>query len=877
MQMQGLHARRAPLRRCMGYGDMRANTNVAMKKRYTATLGGFKGVDLSSSPLHVAPSRATSMRNFINEGGVSRKRKGWRQIFSCSGRINGIFRIPGEKGVIVHAGTSFRKFIYTDGKWESKTFYGTCETDTRSYAFYNGGNLYIVGCGRILVLHNGNGMESVWSLATTNPGYNYTPTTTISIDADGVVDLHRATLEGVNLLSPWRKNTLVGNSSLSSTFQLDGEPVISDHIYGKVYVSGEVLFKHKDGSKTARWTFSTYIDEYEDEDKDYMYTATATDGTKIDYTWFAGAAFGDIDFHPTVTRDGKIHFKFPTAGVVEGASNITVRFCVNIFEEHSKLAGCTVASAFGAQGENERLFLGGNPDDPAREYWSEAGDLSYIPDTNSMYVGGNESSIIGYAKLSDDVQAVFKGSAIGEGKVYYRTGVKTTITDADGDAVPATYFPVTEGMINEGPITPHAIANLWGDTVFLSKNGVFGVELSSNVSSGERYARERSRMIYTELQKKDLSDAAAVVYQGRYYLATGDGTCYVADARHKTAVEGSLDTNYEWWVWDNVPARCFGVLDDMLLFGDDQGRVCVFDDAYSDRTVTDLEKSEITLEQGESVLSYKNGLDMKHAQSIKLSTSGEMICGLLLDKVAVKDGRCLFGEEMLGKIFDGVAVLVDNVGNSGLAVDKTYEITDVDRANLSFLLKDVATGENVFPGCGDFRLCVSLNGKDCKILAVDKEEAEITLCWPDEKEMTLVLYDGRPSTSASGKVTHAAPVVASWVSPVMDMGTSMARKTLLAMSVVSEPGVAGVVKCGYETAQLESCMFASGGQPFSLETLDFANFSFDTGFAQSFTKRLNVRNFNYIVFRIYSDTATDCAVNSITVEYKINQTNRGVY
>ena len=876
MRMQGPHARRAPLQRCMGCGDMRANTNVAMKKRYTATLGGFKGVDLSSSPLNVAPSRATSMRNFINEGGVSRKRKGWRQIFSCSGRINGIFRIPGENGVIVHAGTSFYKFIYTDGKWESKFFYGTCETDTRSYAFYNGGNLYIVGCGSILVLSNGNHMESVWSLASTSPGYNYTPTTTISIDADGVVDLHRATLEGVNLLSPWRKNTLVGNSSLSSTFQLDGNPVISDHIYREVHVSGEVLFKHKDGNKTARWTFSTYVGAYEDEDKDHMYTATATDGTVIDYTWFAGAAFGDIDFHPTVTRDGKIHFKFPTAGVVEGASNITVGFYVNIFEEHSKLAGCTVASAFGAQGENERLFLGGNPDDPAREYWSEAGDFSYIPDTNSMYVGGNESSIIGYAKLSDDVQAVFKGGAKREGAVYYRTAVKTTITDADGDAVPATYFPVTEGMINEGPITPHAIANLWGDTVFLSKNGVFGVELSSNVSSGERYARERSRTIYTELQKKDLSDAAAIVHQGRYYIATGDGMCYVADARHKTAVEGSLDTNYEWWVWDNVPARCFGVLDNMLLFGDDQGRVCVFDDEFSDRSTISLSLGEIGLAQGEDVLSYGNTLDLKNAQSIKISSLTGRVCGLLLDNVAVRDGRCLFGKELLERIFDGIEVLADNVGNSGLAVDKTYEITDMDRADLSFLLKDPATGETVLPSCRGFRLCVPLNGKECNILSVDEEKHEITLRWPNSGKMELFWYNG-VSSSMSGKVTHAAPVVASWVSPVMDMGTSMARKTLLAMSVVSEPGVAGVVKCGYETAQLESCLFATGGQPFSLETLDFANFSFDTGFAQSFTKRLNVRNFNYIVFRIYSDTATDCAVNSITVEYKINQTNRGVY
>ena len=72
-------------------------------------------------------------------------------------------------------------------------------------------------------------------------------------------------------------------------------------------------------------------------------------------------------------------------------------------------------------------------------------------------------------------------------------------------------------------------------------------------------------------------------------------------------------------------------------------------------------------------------------------------------------------------------------------------------------------------------------------------------------------------------------------------------------------------------------MHAIGTAPFDFGALDFESFSFDTGFAQSFTRRLNVRNFNYIVFRIYSDTAEDCAVNSIAIEYKINQTNRGIF
>ena len=63
---------------------------------------------------------------------------------------------------------------------------------------------------------------------------------------------------------------------------------------------------------------------------------------------------------------------------------------------------------------------------------------------------------------------------------------------------------------------------------------------------------------------------------------------------------------------------------------------------------------------------------------------------------------------------------------------------------------------------------------------------------------------------------------------------------------------------------------------FALDNLSFENFSFDCGYASSYSVRVNERNFNFIIIRFISDSDTDCAVNDITLIYKINRSNIGV-
>ena len=67
-----------------------------MTQRRVLSLGDFRGVDFSSSPLCVKPYRAVEAVNFINDYGKTRKRPGWRERLAIEEdgqpvRINGIF------------------------------------------------------------------------------------------------------------------------------------------------------------------------------------------------------------------------------------------------------------------------------------------------------------------------------------------------------------------------------------------------------------------------------------------------------------------------------------------------------------------------------------------------------------------------------------------------------------------------------------------------------------------------------------------------------------------------------------------------------------------------------------------------------------------
>ena len=237
-----------------------------------------------------------------------------------------------------------------------------------------------------------------------------------------------------------------------------------------------------------------------------------------------------------------------------------------------RINGCRIVQLYGANGNADRLFVTGNRQYPNMDWYSGYNDPTYWPDLGYTKIGEESSAVMGYSWLSDDTLAIHKEAKGNEPTIWLRSSSVT----ADGEAL----FPVKQGAVGKGVAASGAFAHFGGDNLCLSEEGVFAVVRVSNEAVNERFALGRSWFVDPRLAaEKNLSEAQAISYKGRYYLAV-NGHVYVADGNApKAYVDKSGDYQYEWWYWEGLPVRVWYVEDGELMFGTDDGRIMLLDNS----------------------------------------------------------------------------------------------------------------------------------------------------------------------------------------------------------------------------------------------------------------------------------------------------------
>ena len=247
---------------------------------------------------------------------------------------------------------------------------------------------------------------------------------------------------------------------------------------------------------------------------------------------------------------------------------------------------------------------------------------------------------------------------------------------------------------------------------------------------------------------------------------------------------------------------------------------------------------------------------------------------MFVDNVSVSSGKVYVSKEQIISAFEYLEVYADMVGTSGLQVNEPYYLYNVDKGNCCFQLVDqYGAVQNIL--FGGFRLHRKISGNALYLTNVKEKSFQIKM-YKDTGAVTLSSYNSSVPNLPIAKFCHLENVVAKWYTPVFDFGTNESSKTLLKMTISTEPEVNGRISFGYETKSVDKVLEAKGVNVFSFENLSFENFSFDTGFASSYSVKINERNFNFIIFRFVSDNEYNCAINSFSVIYKINKQNRGV-
>lgn len=840
-----------------------------------------RGVDLSSSPLNVAPSRASYMRNMISKGGVNHKRNGWNEIASFEDkngkelRINGIWEYvhpdTRDKSLIVYAGTQFFKCDYDFNNQEAISIEaGANINGEKCRAYYKDGLLWIIGCGDYLV-YDGNSI-----LKVENSDFAYAPVTSMNVtpyiiyendDSVTVEGGHGVAHEDINLLTRKRKNKLIGKTGLYqyASYKLDGKMDFSMPIKVTVdIIPAGTARNENEVSVYAKYTDSveavidivtlTYQALSYDENgqlSNYsafcngkevtLYTKETENGAETEKPLNAIIRFFNYE------EESRAVFYFPIATYIDGYSNITVEY----YADYERSIDLT-ASAIYTQANGVDILLVANKDNVIFYNGLDSADcefdFGYIPVEKFITFGSDREPITAIVPMADSV-GVFKG------KSFYRV-VFTFNTDSE--TYTAEYVPqITVAADSNGCVNQFVSCNVNGDTVIFNGAGVYGIELASQ----QRVLKLRSSNVskaFEKYSREMLESAVACEHEGRYYLFIG-GDVYIADSRFKVYESDRLDTSfeYEWWIWDNCPATLACSIGGKLYMGRENGKIAVFDGAYKDRELLIARSSDnevvCTTGEGPSILIFNEALGIIDGDEIRISNGRRL---LYSGAVPSYNGKLTIPiDSDLGDFYVGQTVYVESQ-------NKSCEITDYSCEYNCFVL------DCDFQGVFLDSIYEDVSGKK---FVLDKilDEEKFLICeknsYGELNAITLYGYDDFYVI-----VERGTNVECEYRTPALDLGSNLSLKILNQLAITVSNETEGQVEIGYQTNNNNILVSRNIGSAFDFNNFNFNTFAFDGAFYKTHIKRVFERNFNYILFKFASKSDSDFAVEAFTCVYSRN-------
>ena len=971
------------------------SSGIGRKERKKYTFSNFRGVDTSVAPINVDSVRAVESTNFVDRNGVLHKRYGWEQMYQFDCEINGFWalNLGGVDYTICYAGTTF--YILKETGWEKlyRDEYNTL-VSRRTACYVQNNKAYFIGCGDLLVFRpaRDTGIFQIYRVADDED--TYIPTTTAQILPTNETDkgLHgQYVRDGVNLLTGWRKNTLVPyavEEVSELVYQLDGN-MTNEKIYPKISLSlkkdnkekvaesyefnafalGEKIELTENSSYEISgeyiinfygWIYSNELFPFynieENEWGNWAFRAVNKNGQSFGLRWkreanggsYMRASLNAINENDVIVKElCKIHkagslsewkiqlsantYKISLADLTQGSTlvfkessfsalhnfmysfendefsavlspsgkltikkwayteksetpDVTVQFYVDS-NNSEKITSCKYSTLYGVDGEADRLFLANGTDANLQNiiYFSEMDDFTYFPDNFTKAVGGNSNGIQGFLRLANGYMAALKTHLSTEPTIFVFKGdyISGYYDAAKTEEYTLPRFATIGASTTQGVVAPHASFNLADDSLFLSQNGVYALELSQGTDS-QRFAKERSlpiNKLLKECNYEELADACAITYENKYYLAVkhykptkdasvlagktyyekkGDSyvkaespdedrgmswyfeqedCVYVADAHYTYKPAGAMADapSYEWYPLTNIPAYTWFIIGQSLYFGTKDGRICRFTNDYEDVRklyfATDLSESQNTIKQySQSQINAigANAIDTEKDAAdfdFDMDDNGEIDTFSIAEALDVADGDVL-------------------IFLAGTVTGTLYGET-VDFIGKELLIQRVYDAEGNFKG-------IQLKyAKDGNILQF------------------------KSASNVEAVIQRKAVVKAYREFPTFDFGMPDYLKSIESFTITLNGMESGYALLDIRTRQNEKRYTPKGQSRFNLLE-GFNSTSFNVPFQNSYTKRILVRNFNYMSIALSNEIAGDCSIASISFTYKYNRVSGGI-
>jgi hypothetical protein len=569
-------------------------------------------------------------------------------------------------------------------------------------------------------------------------------------------------------------------------------------------------------------------------------------------------------------------------------ANVTVQYCTDT-QNDIDITTCKYSTLYGTECASDRLFVA-NGNDLSKGnivFFSEMNDFTYFPDNFTKAIGSNATSVEGFIRLANGSMAALKTLTANEPTVFVFQGdyIEGYYDAYETEKYILPRFSTSGVSTTQGIIAPYACANLADDSLFLSQNGVYALELSQGTDS-QRFAKERSLPINNRLLEcniEELKNASAITHKNKYYLAVKHYTptqdqfvaegktyyekiggkyvlsqnpnadegmhryyecedaVYVADAHYTYTPLGAMADapSYEWYPLSNTPVRTWFLINEELYFGTNDGRVCKFvkDNYY------DIEKYY-----------FANQPESKEAKVCSQKTVNAIVSSLENET-----------ETYDPDINDDMLIDTFAIGKDIPLFDVKNDVYDRDTIVFtSGTLIGTVWGENI-----------DLIGKELyveKLYEGGIFTGNIQLKYDEDGDVIQFLQ----AQLLVGELRRRRIVKSLRVAPTFDFGMSDYLKSMESFTITMNGVNGGSLKMDILTRNNQAKINTALGQSKYSVLNGLSKTSFNVPFQNSYTKKVAIRNFNYAIFKFYNDLPTDCSLSSLSVIYKFNRVSGGV-
>ena len=460
----------------------------------TRVYGSFRGVDFRGEEINLSrsPDSLNVWRDYKETESI-RTRPGMKLHAAFNEPIYNISFFKGT--MLVHSGKHLYKVV---NGTKSAIFGNLNEAESNSFVF--GDDWYFLGGKYCYFKYDGKNFSEV---------EGYVPTTSIARKPLGGGTIY----EDVNMLSPYRINSFLGNGEMKNVERTDEE--------------GNVM-KDEDGNPIV-----DYINV-----GDCIFYLDAQD---IDQNFFPevrvnGELLSAADISSVNYKEGWVMLNiYPPKPDTEGQDNVTIKFKKSVNGNLAKITGCTLLQVF-----DNRVFVGGNPDYPNTVWHSSLDDPSYFSDLDYYREGEDEATVKGLVAGNNALWA-FREPSEANTTVFYHT---PTIDSEYGKIYPSQHSSITTGC------TAKAI-NFNDDIIFFSERGMEGI--SGDVTTEQAVAHRSSLVNRKLITEGDYEGMVLAEWEGYLLVFIWDEKkkvtrVYLADSRTAFAYENHIE--YEWFYWE---------------------------------------------------------------------------------------------------------------------------------------------------------------------------------------------------------------------------------------------------------------------------------------------------------------------------------------